>query len=1518
MLTIDDEHLDEIDAIDGITLRKPKITRTGIEELLPPNTTVTNSVNSIDKSDIKQSKKTSKKSSKQNLKSDEKFYDVFSDHNDTYVDKKIESIFSNSIRTIIELTTNYNQMDITLLVISILSRKVSALSKCLNILILKNLYKIINVLFFDFKNLSLLIKFYNTVFNFAVKINDKDYMREVINSRCQISYILKQNFFLTYVFYMHELLNQIIIKGDVENFNQHRSHGEISEIGKEISLYLKPLAVLLPSPSPSNKESPLAIDYFDQKTTDLFRNIWFNMVVHGYFINAKITKNFERELKIIAYNSPPLACESFYQNNETSLDLNTVLRRGSSHHNVKDQKDNIEDFVDINSFEMKTISYPKLMFLSATILLESLRVESGIIHTNLAYLSDPSIRISSLEKFLKDIILTNCGRLIKNIKSKGLARSSYSDSFPISLISNELNELLILCCNKNSDLQDIAFKSSDVLIKKFPTFLCNENTLFTLLNLLSLLFESVMNLSENRYDPAFEFYLVSTVNKTKILRSLLLSDSLDWRYATLEKFYKKSKEWIKIVLMKSGFDVKSLLQSYISVNASVENENIKKATNTYNAEIQFGVSFAMEMISVILPSDKEHYNITSFSKNFSLFDKIDTMSGFLSTYNISSNLRGLGNVFGSKISKKASNYSIQTTLMKEDLIILLLEDLSNTIISNSLPAYNGELLRYIVDIPYEIFKPSITKYAISHWLILSKKLSKNNQSLLLSLILSNFRKTVLMKKGMYDSNMELVGSEFSKMEYAPSNKKEISHNAAVVNNTFKNHLLLIRLLQSNFYSVLYQGSHVLREFNYTILVALENLKEASLHPFSRMLRFELIKLALDVFSFNMKVGSKKFSYELFNLILNAALSWFKVKASWPLGNNLLKIKTDMNLLIEVGLIIKNLAFVKSFSKNMLRILSTKRDLLLLFMDNEISKMSIWLTPLDPQDASGMLLDSDLTINESLIRQSFALNPILAINLIERYTDIGPPSLTSNKYVYLLRRLLRSEPIKAINYPDAVAYILDPNGDNSNGSLEYLLYWKPVCPIDAINLFLPPYDENSYVLQYTMRALESHDVNLTFFYVPQIVQALRFDKKGYVARFILETAQISQLFAHQIIWNMLANSYKDEDSVFPDDIKPVLDDISNKMVKSFNKTDFAFYEKEFSFFNEVTSISGKLKPYIKKSKGEKKIKIDEEMKKIVVKSGVYLPSNPDGVVININRTSGKPLQSHAKAPFMATFRIKKEVEDYDEEENVRISYVEKWQSAIFKVGDDCRQDVLALQLISVFRTIWAVNGLDLYVFPYRVTATAPGCGVIDVLPNSISRDMLGREAVNGLYEYYVTKFGPEDTIAYQQARNNLVKSLAAYSIISYLLQFKDRHNGNIMYDDQGHILHIDFGFCFDITPGGVRFEAAPFKLTHEMIQVMGGSNQTQAFKWFEELCVKGYLATRPHMETIVKCVLPMLQSGLPCFKGEVTIKNLRSRFVPTKSEKAAALYMRKMIRKSMESYYTKGYDEFQRLTNGIPY
>ena len=70
---------------------------------------------------------------------------------------------------------------------------------------------------------------------------------------------------------------------------------------------------------------------------------------------------------------------------------------------------------------------------------------------------------------------------------------------------------------------------------------------------------------------------------------------------------------------------------------------------------------------------------------------------------------------------------------------------------------------------------------------------------------------------------------------------------------------------------------------------------------------------------------------------------------------------------------------------------------------------------------------------------------------------------------------------------------------------------------------------------------------------------------------------------------------------------------------------------------------------------------------------------------------------------------------------------------------------------------------------------------------------------------------------QRAQRNFIQSLAGYAITSYLLQVKDRHNGNLMIDADGHVVHIDFGFIFDISPAkDLKFEKAGFKLTLEVL------------------------------------------------------------------------------------------------------
>ncbi|KAF2768180.1 hypothetical protein EJ03DRAFT_375555 [Teratosphaeria nubilosa] len=280
------------------------------------------------------------------------------------------------------------------------------------------------------------------------------------------------------------------------------------------------------------------------------------------------------------------------------------------------------------------------------------------------------------------------------------------------------------------------------------------------------------------------------------------------------------------------------------------------------------------------------------------------------------------------------------------------------------------------------------------------------------------------------------------------------------------------------------------------------------------------------------------------------------------------------------------------------------------------------------------------------------------------------------------------------------------------------------------------------------------------------------------------------------------------------------------------------------------------------------------------------------------------------------------------------WMKNWDlvSVIVKTGADLRQEAFACQLIGVCSKIWAEHEIPVWVKNMRILVTGETSGLIETITNAVSLHSLKRsltlasitagtnpkKRIATLQDHYTKTFGAADSAPYQKALDCFTRSLAAYSTISYILQLKDRHNGNILIDSDGHVIHIDFGFMLSNSPGNMGFEAAPFKLTSEYVDLLGGP-ESPDFTKFKDLMKDAFQALRREAERIVTLVELMgRESKMDCYAGGLVnvVAALRARFVLEKSKEEAREWVEALIAKAAGSYYTRLYDTFQYRTQGI--
>ena len=259
------------------------------------------------------------------------------------------------------------------------------------------------------------------------------------------------------------------------------------------------------------------------------------------------------------------------------------------------------------------------------------------------------------------------------------------------------------------------------------------------------------------------------------------------------------------------------------------------------------------------------------------------------------------------------------------------------------------------------------------------------------------------------------------------------------------------------------------------------------------------------------------------------------------------------------------------------------------------------------------------------------------------------------------------------------------------------------------------------------------------------------------------------------------------------------------------------------------------------------------------------------------------------------------------------------SFIIKANDDLRQEAMTMQLIKKFDELFRKENIPLKLHPYEIIVTSNSGGLIEFINDTISFDALKKKLLEynlTFSEFFERYFGDD----FEEAQKNFAESLAGYSLVCYLLSIKDRHNGNILLSKDGCIIHIDFGFILGISPGGnMNFENAPFKITKDYVNLMGGVDSS-IFCYFKSLFIRGLFVARKNVEIIANLIEGMgIGIPMPCFNGrnlKEIISSFKERCFFKFSEVEIVPLVNNLFDKAVNSWRTTQYDYFQKLTNGI--
>lgn len=656
------------------------------------------------------------------------------------------SVYTIVIKTIVCIAKACKDEKINALALSMLIQKIGRVSLAVDATIIEQ--SAVLGAWSAENELKSLLKLYSKVAHDGLAQENRHVLDAVLNARLHLSKTIKRGSG-RFEPYLMSLLDDVVSKGDAHDTNS-KILADVELASLEIATLLRPLALLVTENAPVGN---LLEDIEIEGLPTLQRDAWFNVVVHGFSPRSTLGKRWIHEFQVLAKYSLPLVAEDRADQLESDIELNTILRRGKSSDHLSAQRSQLlAALPDCSSF-INNLSYPEVVFLGAANMVETLRASAGDLSHVFTYFLDPQLRSGAMGSCMQAIAQS----AVKTYLTKTLAGDQQAFSSPY--VAQQLAVIFSACCHRIAHVQRVALQCADLIITQVPSALCQKTSLFTLLELLTLMWASCLERETDEYEWTSKY----TSQRENV--SIELSDDYAFRRQTLVNLHKWAKAWVLKTLDIAPLDIKGLLQTYLS---EYDDEG------TYG-HVSLGRSFALEVGSSI-PSTDQRLGAIEMQQGIN----VNTASDFIAQYTTRQEYRfvqGVNDEDQEWLRFNGEADPLMRTRMRSDKTIddasgLLAELESRTLHNQHVTIAEireplrraGALLcrtdtdqcamvHHLVGIPFAVFTKQSIKLGISLWMGVIKENPRMESRILVELA-DNWQGTVRKKMGFFNSKVQ--------------------------------------------------------------------------------------------------------------------------------------------------------------------------------------------------------------------------------------------------------------------------------------------------------------------------------------------------------------------------------------------------------------------------------------------------------------------------------------------------------------------------------------------------------------------------------------------------------------------------------------------------------------------------------------------------------------------------------------------------------------------------------------------